>query len=213
ENGAGKSTLLRVLSTILKPTEGSAEIEGFDLIKNPKKVRQNIGILFGSEAGLYDRLTVRENIEFFARLYGLSKTQASGRVDRLSEIFAFKEFENKIASTLSKGMRQKVTIARSVIHDPKVMLFDEPDSGLDFKASKIFFEFLENCKQKKKSVIFSSHSMENIKLYSDKVVVIREGKIVGIFDANEKSKKFSAKEYNQFLYNLICDGEVCSSKL
>ncbi len=207
ENGAGKSTLLRVLSTMLIPCEGNAEINGFDLLKNPDEVRKNIGILFGSEVGLYERLTARENLEYFARLNGMSPKEVRERVDELAERFSFSQYQNKQVGALSKGMKQKVAIARSIIHDPCVMLFDEPDSGLDFKAAKTIFDFMETCKSEGKSIIFSSHSMENIKNYSDRMVVIHKGRIVKTFVIEEYRKKYSEREINSILFNLVCGGE------
>ena len=194
ENGAGKSTLLRIISTMLLPSEGSAEVEGYDILKSPQEVRKNIGILFGSEVGLYERLTARENLEFFAKLNGMSNKESNERIDYLINKFSFAEYVDKKIITLSKGMKQKIAIARSVVHNPSVMLFDEPDSGLDFKASKTIFDFMEECKEEGKTIIFSSHSMENIKNYSDRIVVLHRGKITKIFRIEEYREKYSEKE-------------------
>lgn len=207
ENGAGKSTLLRIISTMLLPSEGSAVISGYDILKSPKEVRKNIGILFGSEVGLYERLTSRENLEFFAKLNGMSDKESKERIDYLINKFSFEEYADKKVITLSKGMKQKVAIARSIVHNPSVMLFDEPDSGLDFKASKIIFDFMEECKKEGKTIIFSSHSMENIKNYSDRIVVLHRGEITKIFRIDEYRKKYSEKEINNMLFNLVCDGD------
>ena len=207
ENGAGKSTLLRIISTMLLPSEGSAEVEGYDILKSPQEVRKNIGILFGSEVGLYERLTARENLEFFAKLNGMSNKESNERIDYLINKFSFAEYVDKKIITLSKGMKQKIAIARSVVHNPSVMLFDEPDSGLDFKASKTIFDFMEECKEEGKTIIFSSHSMENIKNYSDRIVVLHRGKITKIFRIEEYREKYSEKEINNMLFNLVCDGD------
>lgn len=207
ENGAGKSTLLRIVSTMLIPSSGSVEVNGFDILKNPDKVRKHIGILFGSEVGLYERLTARENLDYFASLNGMNDEARKKRVDYLIDKFSFGDYSEKRVLNFSKGMKQKVAIARSVIHDPDSMLFDEPDSGLDFKASKIIFDFMEECKQEGKSIIFSSHSMENIKNYSDRVVVIHKGKIAKIFRMKQYREKYTEREINDILFNLVCDGD------
>ncbi len=207
ENGAGKSTLLRIVSTMLIPSGGSVEVNGFDILKNPDKVRKHIGILFGSEVGLYERLTARENLDYFASLNGMNDEARKKRVDYLIDKFSFGDYSEKRVLNFSKGMKQKVAIARSVIHDPDSMLFDEPDSGLDFKASKIIFDFMEECKQEGKSIIFSSHSMENIKNYSDRVVVIHKGKIAKIFRMKQYREKYTEREINDILFNLVCDGD------
>jgi sodium transport system ATP-binding protein len=207
ENGAGKSTLLRIISTMLTPTEGTAIINGYDLLKNSKEVRKNIGILFGSEVGLYERLTARENLAYFAQLNGMSKKNANDRINFLIDRFSFRDYADKQVGTFSRGMKQKVSIARSIVHDPSVMLFDEPDSGLDFKAARIVFDFMELCKKEGKSIIFSSHSMENIKNYSDRMVVIHKGKTVKTFNVQEYRDKYTEREINDMLFNLVCDGD------
>ena len=104
-------------------------------------------------------------------------------------------------------MKQKVSIARSIVHDPSVMLFDEPESGLDFEAARIVFDFMETCKSEGKSIIFSSHSMESIKNYSDNMVVLHKGKVVKSFDVQEYREKYTDREINDILFNLVCDGD------
>lgn len=207
ENGAGKSTLLRIISTMLRPTSGTAVVNGYDIIKNSKEVRKTVGILFGSEVGLYERLTARENIEYFAQLNGMTKNDSDKRINYLIERFSFADYADKQVGTFSKGMKQKVAIARSIVHDPSVMLFDEPESGLDFKAAKIVFDFMETCKSEGKSIIFSSHSMESIKNYSDNMVVLHKGKVVKSFDVKEYREKYTDREINDILFNLVCDGD------
>ncbi len=207
ENGAGKSTLLRILSTMLIPTSGNAIINGIDLINNPESIRKQIGILFGSEVGLYDRLTARENLEYFAKLNNMNADEINDRINYLIDRFKFRSYADKQVYNFSKGMKQKVSIARSIVHDPAVMLFDEPDSGLDFKASKIIFDFMEDCKKEGKSIIFSSHSMENIKNYSDRIVVLHKGEIIKEFNVEEYRKKYTDREINDILFNLVCDGD------
>jgi sodium transport system ATP-binding protein len=204
ENGAGKSTLLRIISTMLKPDQGTVLVNGYDLVTQPRDVRKNIGILFGSEVGLYERLTARENLEYFAKLNGMDNEKSKNRINELISQFEFKDYANKFVGTFSKGMKQKVAIARSIVHDPSVILFDEPDSGLDFKAARIVFDFLEFCKKTNKSVIFSSHSMDNIKTFSDRIVVIHKGAIMESFITDEYRKKYIDKEINDMLFNLVC---------
>lgn len=207
ENGAGKSTLLRIISTMLTPDSGTAKICGYDLLLNQKKVRENIGILFGSETGLYDRLSAKENLEYFASLNGMSSDEASKRIDELSETFDFKSYINKRVGTYSRGMKQKIAIARAIVHNPSAILLDEPDAGLDFRASKIILDFIEFLKNKNKSIIFSSHSIENIKNYSDRIIVIHKGKLIKSFNMPEYREKYTDKEINEILFNLVCEGD------
>ena len=207
ENGAGKSTLLRIISTMLTPSSGTAKICGYDLLLNPKDVRKNIGILFGSETGLYERLSAKENLEYFANLNGMSHEESTKRIDELAEIFDFKNYINKRVGTYSRGMKQKIAIARAIVHNPNVILLDEPDAGLDFRASKIIFDFIEFLKSQNKSIIFSSHSIENIKNYSDRIIVIHKGKLIKGFNMPEYREKYTDKEINEILFNLVCEGD------
>lgn len=207
ENGAGKSTFLRILSTMLKPSSGSAEVCGFDVLSEPEKVRQNVGILFGSETGLYERMTSKENIEFFGKLSGMEENKLKERSEFLAEKFGFKDYQNKLVGKLSKGMKQKVAIARAVVHDPSVILLDEPDSGLDFKASRVIFDFMQQCKNEGKSIIYSSHSLENIKNYSDEIAVIRHGEIIKIFSVSDFREKYTERELNEIILNWVCEEE------
>ncbi len=205
ENGAGKSTFLRILSTMLKPSSGSAEICGFDVLSEPEKVRQNVGILFGSETGLYERMTPKENIEFFGRLSGIEENKLKDRAEFLAEKFGFKDYQNKLVGKLSKGMKQKVAVARAIVHNPAVILLDEPDSGLDFKASRVIFNFMQQCKSEGKSIIYSSHSLENIKSYSDEIAVIRRGEIIKTFSVNDFREKYTEREINEIILNWVCE--------
>ena len=207
ENGAGKSTLLRIISTMLSPTSGNVIVNNHSILDDPQNVRKNIGILFGSEVGLYERLTARENLEYFAKLNGMPDSEITERVNHLVEKFSFADYADKQVGTFSKGMKQKVAVARSIVHNPSVMLFDEPDSGLDFKAAKIIFDFMELCREEGKSIIFSSHSMENIKNYSDRMVVIHKGTVVKTFYVHEYHEKYTDREINNFLLNLVCDND------
>ena len=204
-SGTGKSTLLRILSTMLKPSSGSAEVCGFDVISEPEKVRQSVGILFGSETGLYERMTPKENIEFFGKLSGMEENNLKERSEFLAEKFGFKDYQNKLVGKLSKGMKQKVAIARAVVHDPSVILLDEPDSGLDFKASRIIFNFMQQCKNEGKSIIYSSHGLENIKNYSDEIAVIRRGEIIKTFSVSDFREKYTEKEINEIILNWVCE--------
>ncbi|MDZ4182224.1 MAG: ATP-binding cassette domain-containing protein, partial [Candidatus Cloacimonadaceae bacterium] len=129
-NGAGKTTTMRVLSTVFKPTRGTAEIQGFDIQTHGQQARENLGFLSG-DTGLYNRLRPREFIRYFGRLYGLRDQAIDARIEQMAELLDMKDFLDKKIEFLSSGMKQKVSIVRSIIHDPPVMIFDEPTSGLD----------------------------------------------------------------------------------
>jgi sodium transport system ATP-binding protein len=178
ENGAGKTTTLRMLATMLQPTSGFAILGGFNVAKEPEKVRAHIGILFGGETGLYDRLTAVENIAYFGELNGMDKEAIKERSLQLASLFGMQEFMNKKAVKLSKGMKQKVAFARSIIHDPDIMLFDEPTAGLDVSAAREVQSFIMECKGEGKTIIFSSHTMNEVDKLCDRIGFIHKGRLV-----------------------------------
>ena len=175
-NGAGKTTTLRVLATALKPTEGTAVLDGVDIRENPIEVRKRIGFLSGS-TGLYGRLTAREMVEYYGRLNGIPNDVLKKRMDELFEFLEMGSFLDKRNDHLSTGMKQKVSIARTLVHDPRVLFFDEPTSGLDVLSSKNIVNFIINCREKGKTVVFSTHFMSEVDKLCDRVVVIHHGRV------------------------------------
>lgn len=182
-NGAGKTTTLRMISTIFQPTSGSIEIAGINAVKNPQEARKKIGFLTGS-AGLYGRLTPNELIKYFADLYGVDNHTFELRKKRLYDLLDMNEFANKRIAKLSTGMKQKVSISRTMIHDPEVVVFDEPTSGLDVITSENIIRLITDCKNEGKTVIFSSHIMSEVDLLSDDIGIIHKGKM--LFDGTKQ---------------------------
>ncbi|WP_050182315.1 ATP-binding cassette domain-containing protein [Domibacillus robiginosus] len=178
ENGAGKTTLLRSIATLLTPTDGSIEVAGFDTVRKPDEIKKRIGVLFGGETGLYDRLTARENLMYFASLYGLSKHETKVRIDDLALKFGMRDYLDRKVSGFSKGMRQKVAIARTLIHNPEIILFDEPTTGLDITSSNVFRQLVHQLKREGKTILFSSHIMEEVAMLCDSVAMIHKGELV-----------------------------------
>lgn len=205
ENGAGKTTTLRMLATMLKPTTGTAIINGYDVVEEPQKVRSQIGILFGGETGLYDRLTARENIKYFGRLNGLSDREADERIEKLSKELGMEEYIDRRAGKFSKGMKQKVSIARSIIHNPQIMLFDEPTSGLDVTAIRLVHDFIIKLKNEGKTIIFSSHSMSEVEKLCDEVGIINKGKIVEVSSISKLKEKYNTKDLEEIFVKLVGD--------
>ena len=175
-NGAGKTTTLRMLSTALKPTSGTAIINGVDITKEPQKVRTQIGFLSGS-TGLYGRLSPREMVAYFGKLYGMSKSAIEERTEKIFAMLDMEDFADARNEKLSSGMKQKVSIARSVVHDPPTMIFDEPTTGLDVMSSRTIVEFIRRCGDEGKTVIFSTHIMSEAMRLCDKVGIIHNGKL------------------------------------
>lgn len=203
ENGAGKTTTLRMISTMLKITSGEVKVKGYDATEEPDKVRREIGILFGGDIGLYDRLSGRENIMYFANLFGLSKKEANKRIDKLSKDFGMEDYIDKRVGKFSRGMKQKVSIARSIVHDPSVMLFDEPSTGLDVRATRVIHQFIKQCKEDNKTILFSSHSMDEVERLCDRVVIIHKGKIVEQGKIDDLKKKYNNDDLEEVFVSLI----------
>lgn len=176
-NGAGKTTTLRMLSTIFEPTSGNITINGIDAVKDPQEARRHIGFLTGS-AGLYARLTPNELIDYFGTLYEVPKTTIRERKEKLFTLLDMHDFQNKRIGKLSTGMKQKVSICRTMIHDPQVVIFDEPTSGLDVITAENIIHLINDCKVQGKTVIFSSHIMSEVDLLCDDISIIYEGKLL-----------------------------------
>lgn len=176
-NGAGKTTTLRMLATILKPSSGTVTVNGFDVIRNGNDVRSSIGFLTGSTK-LYDRLTPNEVIQYFGDLYKIDKIDFKERKDRLFNLLDMNDFASKRIGRLSTGMKQKVSIVRTMIHNPQVVIFDEPTSGLDVITAESIIQMIRDCKEQGKTVIFSSHIMSEVDMLCDDLAIINKGKLL-----------------------------------
>ena len=203
ENGAGKTTTLRMISTMLKVSSGEIKVNAFDATKEAEKVRGEIGILFGGEVGLYDRLTARENIRYFANLFGMKDDEANRRIDELASEFGMIAYINKRVGKFSRGMKQKVSIARSIVHNPSVMLFDEPCTGLDVSATRIVHHFIKKCQSENKTILFSSHSMVEVEKLCDRVIIIHKGKLIENATVEELKEKYKNEDLEDVFVSLV----------
>ncbi len=176
-NGAGKTTTLRIISTLLSPDSGQVRVMGFDTRKAPEEVRRRIGVVT-ADIGVYPRLSARENIVYFARLSEVREKDLKGRVDAIIERLDIGSFGDQRAESLSSGQKQKVAIARAIVHDPQVLMFDEPTSNLDVLASKEVREFMVESKARGKCVIFSTHVMHDAERLCDRITILHEGEVV-----------------------------------
>ncbi|WP_044338900.1 ABC transporter ATP-binding protein [Rossellomorea aquimaris] len=207
ENGAGKTTLLRTIATLLTPTEGTVQVAGYDTVKNPNEIKTKIGVLFGGETGLYDRLTARENLQYFALLYGLSKHETKVRIDDLARMFGMRDYLDRKVSGFSKGMRQKVAIARTLIHNPDIILFDEPTTGLDITSSNVFRQLVHQLKREGKTIVFSSHIMEEVSLLCDKVAMMHKGELVYHGDIEHLYQTEKSRDLNYIFMSKLVRGD------
>jgi len=176
-NGAGKTTTLRMLATILEPTSGTAKVAGYDIVDQPEKVRANVGFLSTATA-LYGRLTAKELVEYFGRLHGMDGEALHKSVDGLFAALDMNSFRDRRCEKLSTGMKQKVSIARTLVHDPQVMVFDEPTVGLDVMAARAIAQFIRECRERGKTVIFSTHVMSEATKLCDRIGIIHGGNIL-----------------------------------
>ncbi|MEZ4320522.1 MAG: ABC transporter ATP-binding protein [Myxococcota bacterium] len=174
-NGAGKTTTLRMLVTLLAPDGGTARVNGHDIRTAPELVRASVGYL-SITTGLYDRLTPREMLVSFGRMQGLPDPRS--RAEQLIERFGIAEFADQRCSRLSTGMKQKVSIARALVHDPPVLVLDEPTVGLDVLVAQTFLEFVESAREEGRAVLYSTHIMSEVERLCDRVAIIHEGRIV-----------------------------------
>ncbi|NVJ50038.1 MAG: ATP-binding cassette domain-containing protein [Gammaproteobacteria bacterium] len=173
-NGAGKTTTLRMLSTALQPTSGSILIDGVDVVNSPLVMRRQIGFLSG-KTSLYRRLTVRENVRYFGKLHGIEDAQLEADIDRVFDLLDIHSFADKKAEDLSTGMSQRANIARTVIHSPKVLVLDEPTTGLDVISAKTIVDFIASYRGSDISVIFSTHHLHEVESVCDQVTLIDKG--------------------------------------
>jgi sodium transport system ATP-binding protein len=176
-NGAGKTTTLRLIATMLKPTSGSITVNGHDALKRPRAVRKSIGFLTGA-TGLYTRLTPTEMVKYMADLHGMDRKAYERRRDEVFTLLDIHDVAGERIAKLSTGMRQKVSIARTIIHDPPVVVFDEPTAGLDVVTARSIIQLIRDFREQGKTVIFSTHIMGEVSLLCDDLAIIHEGKLL-----------------------------------
>ncbi len=176
-NGAGKTTTLRVLATLLAPSSGTARVDGVDVAADPLEVRRRIGFLSGT-TGLYPRLTPRETLAYFGRLHGIESSELTRRIEAMLERFDMCEYADARCESLSTGQKQKVSIARAVLHDPPVLILDEPTTGLDVLASSAMIEFIESRRTAGTCVLFSTHVLSEAERLCDRIGVIFRGRLL-----------------------------------
>jgi len=201
-NGAGKTTTLRILATMLKPEAGTARVAGFDLLEQPDDVRRHIGFLTGN-TGLYLRLTGRETLRYFGGLQGLSLKVVDERIERFTHVLDMGSFLDARVDTYSTGMKQKVSIARTLIHDPPVLILDEPTLGLDVLTSRSIVEFIRAAKSEGKAVIFSTHIMHEAARLCDHIGVIHEGRMKKLATLDDLKRTYGTDDLDLIFVRII----------
>ena len=201
-NGAGKTTTLRMLGGMLKPTSGSISICNIDMANDAQNVKKRIGFL-SSNTGLYDRLTTQETVKYFADLNGMESNEFNNMSQKLFTQLSMESMINRRVGTLSTGMKQKVSIVRSVIHNPDVIMFDEPTTGLDIRSSQVIVKLLQEFKQENKTIIFSTHRLNEIKTLCDDIIVLNQGKLSYSGSYENFIKQMKEKTIEEELIKLI----------
>jgi ABC-2 type transport system ATP-binding protein len=178
-NGAGKTTTIKMLITLLLPTSGAARVLGIDVVENPREVRRRIGYVFGGDRGLYERLSARDNLRYFAELYGVSGKGQRARIDEVLELVGLKGREQERVEGYSRGMRQRLHIARGILHDPEVVFLDEPTIGVDPVGARELRQTISDLIAAGKTVLLTTHYMFEADALCDRIAVIARGRIVG----------------------------------
>lgn len=201
-NGAGKTTCLRILSTVLQPTSGTARVSGFDVTEYPAEVRRRIGFM-SNNTGIYDRMTAREMVQYFGRLYGMEEDALNTRIEEIFDVLQMNEIADRLGSKLSTGNKQKVSIARTIVHDPPVMIFDEPTSGLDVLVARSVLETIDSLRDQGKCIVFSTHIMREVEKLCDRVAVIHRGEILAMGSIEQLIDEHEQPDVEELFFELI----------
>src|SRR5262249_42476461 len=201
-NGAGKTTTMRILCTVLRPTGGTATIAGHDVASEPGLVRQHIGFLSANTA-IYDRMSAWEMVEYFGRLYGMEEGPLRARMEAVFTELQMNHFRDVLGAKMSTGMRQKVSIARAIIHDPPVLIFDEPTLGLDVLVARAVRENIERLRALGKCVLFSTHIMHEVEKLCDRVAIVSRGKILACGTLAELRERHGHHDLEELFFSLV----------
>jgi ABC-2 type transport system ATP-binding protein len=188
-NGAGKTTTIRMLASILKPTRGWARIAGYDVVRNPRDVRSSIGMLT-EHHGLYTRMQAEEYLAFFGRTYGLTHDRIRKQLDSLLDQLDLQDYRWRRLGEFSKGMRQKLALARALLHDPPILLLDEPTSAMDPASARLVRESILRLRSSSRALIVCSHNLNEAEALSDRIAIIRKGKIVAMGSSEDLKRRF-----------------------
>ena len=201
-NGAGKTTVLRILSTVLRPSRGCASVNGFDVVRQPSMVRHSIGFMSANTA-VYDRMTAWEMVEYFGRLNGMAADALRARMEYLFERLQMNEIRDVLGAKMSTGMRQKVSIARAIVHDPPVLIFDEATSGLDVLVARALLKTVEELRDNGKCIVFSTHIMREAEKLCDRIAIMHRGHFLAEGTLGELCEKHAERDLEELFFRLI----------
>ncbi|HTU23931.1 MAG TPA: ATP-binding cassette domain-containing protein [Pirellulales bacterium] len=201
-NGAGKTTVLRILSTVLRPTSGRAKVNGYDCVTQSSLVRHQIGFM-SANTGVYDRMTAWEMVEYFGRLYGIAAEPLRERMETLFTRLAMNDIRDVLGAKMSTGMRQKVSIARAIVHDPPVLIFDEATSGLDVLVARALLSTVAELRDQGKCVVFSTHIMREAEKLCDRIAIMHRGDILAEGTLAELRDRYRENDLEELFFRLI----------
>jgi sodium transport system ATP-binding protein len=201
-NGAGKTTTLRMLCTLLKPTAGGATVAGADCAREPERVRRMIGFL-SANTGIYDRMSPREMVTYYGRLYGMSEAAVADRLRELAGTLRMEEFIDRPGGTLSTGQKQKASICRALIHDPPVLIFDEPTNGLDVLVQRSVLNAVLDLKARGKTIVYSTHVMGEVEKLCDRVAIMAKGRVAAAGTLDELRARYDERDVEEIFFRLV----------
>ncbi len=201
-NGAGKTTAMRILCTVLRPTEGTARVAGFDVATQADQVRRHIGFVSANTA-IYDRMSAWELVEYFGRLYSWEPEPLRERMEEVFETLQMNSFRDVLGAKMSTGMRQKVSIARAIIHDPPVLIFDEPTAGLDVLVARAVMDNIRQLRDLGKCILFSTHIMREVERLCDRVAILSQGRIQACGTLAELRQRYEQEDLEELFFRLV----------
>jgi sodium transport system ATP-binding protein len=201
-NGAGKTTTLRILCTVLRPTHGIAQVAGFDVHTQADQVRQRIGFL-SSTTGVYERMSAWEMVEYFGRLNGMNGDRLGARLEEVFAALQMNDFRHTRGAAMSTGMKQKVSIARAIIHDPPVLIFDEPTAGLDVLVARAVLENVARLRGERKSILFSTHNMREVEKLCNRLAILHRGRMLACGTLDELLAQHGYKDLEELFFGLV----------
>lgn len=201
-NGAGKTSTLRMLCTVLKPTAGFASIAGFDVATQPSEVRRHIGFL-SANTGVYDRMTAWEMVAYYGKLYGITGDALQARLETLFDTLQMNDFRDVVGGRMSTGMKQKVSIARALVHDPPVLIFDEPTNGLDVLVQRAVLLNIADLRKQGKTILFSTHIMAEVQKLCDRVAIMAKGRVAALGTLDELKAEYNQPDFEELFFSLV----------
>ena len=209
-NGAGKTTILRILSTVLRPTSGTALVGGYNVLTQPALVRHKIGFV-STNTAVYDRMTAWEMVEYFGRLYGLAEEPLRQRMEDIFTKLSMHEIRDVLGAKMSTGMKQKVSIARAIVHDPPVLIFDEATAGLDVLVARALLKTVAQLRDAGKCILFSTHIMREAERLCDRLAIVHRGHILAEGSLNGLRDRCGENDLEELFFRLISDHEEAQS--